>query len=410
MLSILSSCAGMPENKEGQATFYTAEATDAIIKGDENKAGENIYGALYRPTGDIKIKALFAKYPKGQDYYQIYLEKNISEITNTFRAKSVFETISIAKSAGIFSETQLNNLFTKLNNLVIEGNKNGSIPFEFGDSLEQFPELKTATHQQIIANRTIKYLQSGNPVGRSVNGLMDYIKQIGIQSPEAKRIESLLPSLNIRNNELIYCEKLFPVFAKNRKEAITARIFVQYKNIDRLLADDLTQIITKNIPGIEWMNSADGEKVISIEIERIRNDEKILPERSQTITYGQYEVDSTAAVLLMPRNASYLYDIITGGAEIEYGYVVTAHENGKKILDDVIRGKSSSTYLRCQNMRIQNVFGGISSAGFMANDKMKQQCSSNPVTSIEILRNEVYTKVANSLLKIAPIKRISDLN
>jgi hypothetical protein len=112
----------------------------------------------------------------------------------------------------------------------------------------------------------------------------------------------------------------------------------------------------------------------------------------------------------MPRNASYLYEVVSGGAEIEYGYVVSVVVDGKTILDDVIRGRVGGEYRRCQNTRIQNVFGGVSSAGFVANDDMQSRCSGPSSVPVEDLRKEVLSKVMQGVLNVATIKAAQELN
>lgn len=230
-----------------------------------------------------------------------------------------------------------------------------------------------------------------------------------MQSPEGQKIESLLPSMNIRRDELDAVATIFPAFAAVRKKELTARVFLQIKNGDRLLMDDLLQKCRAKVRGVEWV-SEPGPRITTLTIERVRHDESVLPERPQTIMYDQTDVNLAAAVLLMPRGSSYLYEVITGGTEIEYGYVVTALLDGKAIYDEVIRGKVGGEYRRCQNGRIHNVFGGVSSAWFIANDDMARRCSGPSSVSIEGLRSEILSKLVESVLKVPPIKLVHDLN
>lgn len=405
----LTACATYPQSREDQATYHASEAKAAISKGDSINAANQIDVTLTRPTGSAKIKELFASYPKGRDYYRTYLEKSIADISHAYQAAAVFEKLSTAKSAGIFSEDQVRDLFANLSKVITDGNTTGSVPFDLGDKIEIFPELKSPAHQQIIVNRSINNLQGSGSGSRPVAAVMEYVQRIGIDSEEGKRIETLLPTMNVRRDELDVVAKVFPKFAAARKEEITARVFVQVKNGDRLLSEDLLQTLRSRVRGVEWVPSV-GPKTTTLVIERLRNDEKTLPERTQTITYSQGEVNFLASALLMPRNASYLYEVISGGAEIEYGYVVSASADGKAIYDEVIRGKVGGEYRRCQNARIQNVFGGVSSAGFVANDHMQQQCSGPSSASIDELRKDVFSKVVDGVLKVAPIKVAHELN
>lgn len=405
----LIACATYPQNREEQAAYHASEAKAAISKGDSIYAANQIDVALTRPKGGERIKELFTSDPKGRDYYRSFLEKSIAEISNVYQAATVFEKLSTVKSAGIFSEDQVLDLFTKLSKAATDGNKSGSLPFDLGDKIEFFPELKSPEHLQIIVNRTIKNLQSNGSGSRPVAALMEYLQRIGLDTEEGKRIAVLLPTLNIRRNELDVVAKVFPKFAASRKDEITARVFMQVKNGDRLLSDDLMQALRSRVRGVEWVPSV-GPNTTTLVIERLRNDEKTLPERTQTITYSQSEVDFLASALLMPRNASYHYELISGGAEIEYGYVVSATTDGKVIFDEVIRGKVESEYRRCQNARIQNVFGGVSSAEFVANNHMKNKCTGTSSASIDELRKAVFAKVVDGILKVAPIKVAHELN
>jgi len=407
--AFLSACATYPQSREDQATYHASEARSAISKGDSTNAANQIDVALTRPTGDAKIKELFASYPKGRDYYLAYLEKSIVEVSSAYQAAAAFEKLSTVKSAGILPEDQVRELFTKLMKVVADGNTTGSVPFDLGDKIDLFPELKSPAHQQVIVNRSIKNLQGNGSGSRPVSALVEYVQRIGIDSVEGKRIESLLPSMNIRRDELDAVAKVFPKFAAARKEEITARVFLQVNNGDRLLSEDLLQTLRSRVRGVEWVPSV-GPKITTLVIERLRNDEKTLPERSQTITYAQHEVNLLSAALLMPRNASYLYEVVSGGAEIEYGYVVSAVADGKTIYDEVIRGKVGGEYRRCQNARIQNVFGGVSSAGFVANDDMQQRCAGPSSASIDELRKEIFSKVVDGVLKVPPIKVAHELN
>lgn len=406
---LLSACATYPQSREDQATHHANEARAAISDGDNARAADQIDTALKRPTGDTRVKELFASYPKGRDIYRAYLEKTVTDVSTAYSATYVLEKLTVAKSAGIFSEAQANDLLDKLNNVVVNGNITGSVPFDLGDKTDSFPELKSPEHQRIIIDRSIKNLQSNSSGNRPVAALMDYVQRVRKDTAEGKRMESLLPTMNIRRDELDVVGRLFPGFAAARKDEITARVFVQVKNGDRLLTEDLLQTLRGKVRGVEWVPAA-GPKTITVVIERVRNDEKILPERSQTITYAQYEVNLLSAALLMPRNASYLYEVVSGGAEIEYGYVVSAVTDGKTIHDEVIRGKVGGEYRRCQNARIQNVFGGVTSAGFVANDDMQQRCSGPSSASMEDLRKDVFSKITDGVLKVAPIKIAHELN
>ncbi len=405
---LLSACATTyPKNAVDQATHHTGKARAAIAKGNCTSAGRDIDLALSRLTGNSKINELFSSDPKARDCYYAYHEKTITDVSDASQAAAVYARLTAIKTADIFSESEIGALLAKLGKFVTDGNATGSVPFVLGDNFDYFPELKLPSHHQIIVDRSVANLQKGSGA-RPVAALMDYVTKLGLDSVEGKRIESLLPTMNIRRHEIDVVAKVFPKFAAARRDEITARVLLQVKG-DRLLTEDLRQVLRDRIRGIEWVPSS-GPRTIALTIERVRNDEKVFPEQSQTITYAQHEVDTLNAVLLMPSNASYIYEVISGGAEIEYGYVVSAITDGKPIHDEIVRGKVGEKYRRCQNSRIQNVFGGTSSAGFVANDDMRRRCSGPSSSSMEKLRQDILSKIVDGVLKVPSIKLVHDLN
>lgn len=396
-----------PNTPEGQVAFYVNQAQVAISKGNCSSAGPEIDAAISRPTGNEKIKEFFSKDEKARDCYYELHQKQIAGVSEASRANAIFLKLTAIKEAEIFSGGQVNALFAMLEKTVTDGNVTGSVQLVLGDKTDRFPALSNAYHQKIIINRSVENLQKGSDV-RPVAALMSYVTKHGVDSIEGKRIESLLPTFNIRRDEIDVVGKIFPKFSSTRKEEITARVFLQVKG-DRLLAEDVRQLLREKIRGVEWVASS-GSGSVNLIIERIRSDEKNSPEQSQTITYAQHEVDTLSAVMLMPRNASYIYETVSGGSTIEYGYVVSAVIDGKIVADDLIRGKVGGEYKRCQNSRIQNVFGGTTSAGFVANDDMRQRCSGPSSISIEQLRQEIFSRVLDGVLKIPSIKRAHELN
>lgn len=409
MSLIVSACASYPKNPPEQVAHHIKRAQEAMSKGERDRAVEEISIALIIETGNEKIKTLFDSEPITREYYIGYLEKSASEVTTVYQAGIAYKNLTNVKNSGVLPESVVESLFAVLSETVVSGNSSGSIPFDLGDKVEDFPELQSAAHQKIIVSRSIKNLQDKNSKSRPIAELMRHIEKTGVTSIESKQIESLLPTMNLRESELDSVSTLYPKFAAARREEITARVFFDLKNGDRLLSDDLLQAFRGAVRGVQWVESA-GPKVTTLTIERVQNVEKTLPETSQTITYAQHEVNIFSAALFMPRNASYLYEITSGGSEIEYGYVVTATVAGKKIHDEVIRGKVGGAYKTCRNARIQNVFGGVNPAGFTANDDMQNRCSGPSSVKLENLRKEVFSKITEGVLNVPSIKVAHELN
>jgi hypothetical protein len=406
---ILSACASYPRNPPEQAAHHVKRAQAAIAKGHIKQAVDEINTALIIETGNEKIKSLFDSQPIAKNYYINYLENIATEITTAYQAEMVYKNLNNAKDSGVLSSNIVADFFEKMNKTVVNGNISGSIPFDLGDSFENFPELQTPFHKEIIVNRSINNLQDKNSSSRRVAGLMDYVRSVGVNSIEGKRIEAMLPTMNIRKSELNAVASLYPKFANERRAEITTRVYFDLKNGNRLLSDDLLEVFRAEVRGVEWVEKVDPNMTTLI-IERVQDVEKTLPETSQTVTYAQHEVNIFSAALLMPRNATYHYEVASGGSQIEYGYVVTATMNGKKVHDEVIRGKVGGNYKICRNARIQNVFGGVSPAGFTANDDMQNRCSGPSAVSLEQLRKEVLMKIKDGVLRVSSIKNAHELN
>lgn len=409
---LLTGCfATYPQKPEDQATYHVDVASTEFGKGNHTVAGAHFESALERPTGAAKVKEYFSGNPEAKALYFKRLESNVRDSSGTLNTNWAFDKIQAAKAAGIYTAAEIDSLLAQLNKTVADKNLSGDLDIDFDDlaKLANFPQLQAPEHQQAILDRTIKKLQNRNQYNRPIRELMNYVQKNGVDSPVGLKVASLLDTLNIRASELEVVGKVFPQYAAQRKEHMVAKVNLVVKNADRLFADDIKAELRNNIRGVEWVAESE-QKTITLVIERARNDEKVLPERTETISYSTSQLNIIEAALFMPRGASYLYDLSTGGAEIEYGYVINALSNGKTIHDEVVRGKVGGDYRRCQNARIQNVFGGVSPASFVANPDMQQRCSGSNSVSIDDLRKQVLAKLTQGVLNVTPIKMVHELN
>ena len=106
----------------------------------------------------------------------------------------------------------------------------------------------------------------------------------------------------------------------------------------------------------------------------------------------------------MPRNATYLYDVNTGGFSINYLFDVKLTQGSKDILKEKIQGKREIKYSNCSNARIRNVYGGESSAEFVANQNMQNRCNVNTSSvDVDAIYEMVMKDVASQILSLPPI-------
>lgn len=383
-----------------QATDNVNDARAAISKNDSTQAALQIWYALLRPTGDVKVRELLASQPKGREYFRLYLEGRTDAISGVDDALAVLDKLSVARAAGVFPDTQMSDLFARLDKRLADADVSGSIPFDLNDRIDSFPVLKSPAHQQIMADRTIKNLQNKASRSGPLKALCEYVQRVGVDSSEGKRIESILPTMNIRQNEIDAIAAVFPKFAEARRAEILTRVFLQVKNGDRILVEDLRQAFRDMIRGVEWV-SAPGAQIVTLTIERVRHEERTLPERSQTITTRPEG---------FPHVISYHYEVVSWGYEIEYGYVVTGVQDGKTVYDELVRGTIKGEYRRCVNARIQEPDGRVSRVSFFANSEMRQRCAESAPPSIDTVRRHVFSRIVEGVLKVPPIKVAHELN
>jgi len=213
----------------------------------------------------------------------------------------------------------------------------------------------------------------------------------------------------VRRDEVEKVATVYPGYADQLRKLTTVRVWLQLAPSDRLFREDFMAVLRSQLKGIEYVDG-DGPGVIQVFVERLRFIERQVPARTETVTYSQTDVNIFAAALFMPRNASYLYEITTSGSEIEYAFSVKGTQNGKVLSDDLVRDRAQSTSVSCTNARVQNVFGGVQRADFVANDDMQRRCGGGTGPSLDTLRSDVLKQVGRQVAKLGPIAFVQQLN
>lgn len=407
-LGVLTACGTPTKTAEQQEYEYYVKAADALKKGDCQQASSVVNG-LFIYTTNNRLKQLFKENSNAENcIIDVYLNE-IKTSVGINRINAIrFNMDKLYSSEAITGNTIVK--FDKfLEENVREKIKNGAMNVSFDDAVKEHSFMASAEIMDLIAINTINNYKNQSHYNKSgLQQLTDYVEKSPNDSTIRTKMKEALPFMNLKLNELAIVEKIDPKFVLERKLASTMKAFVEYKSIDRLTADDISEIIKKSIKGVEWIStSSTSANVISIE--KIRHSEVVGQERTQTISYADYQVDRMAAVLFMPRNASYLFDLVSNDVSIDYGYVISYQKNGQKISEEVVRGVDSHQNRRCQYKRIQNVFGGNQAADFDANDDMRSKCSGYQ-RSVESMRTEIYNKIANKVLEIEDIKKVHAMN
>lgn len=403
-----SGCSSYPTAPSDQATFHVKEAREAFDKGKTAVMTSDLEQAIQRsPEGSAVSNFLRSNASARRAFIEETIGIN-TKIDGVLLAGSRLSTVELLQRANVLDAAEMDAIRSHLNSVVSRGNSSGSIEFKIGDAeIERFSVLQSHEAMQIILDRTIDQVRRGQ--SRRLADLIDFASKRGPNSAEYQRVRVALDDLPVTRSDLDVVARVFPEVAAAKRALANGTGVLTTAGADRIFEDDLKRVLSNSIRGMTWVTTAAKDSFL-IRVERVRFNETTIPERTQTVTYSQFQVNLLEAALLMPRNASYLFDITTGGAEIEYGFVLTVTRNGTQLKDEVVRGRLSSEYRRCTNQRIQNVFGGVAPAGFVANDDMRSRCSGGDNKSIDTLRTESLEKISASLVEVEAIRRIHLLN
>ncbi|MCR9073680.1 MAG: hypothetical protein NXI18_18500 [Alphaproteobacteria bacterium] len=186
--------------------------------------------------------------------------------------------------------------------------------------------------------------------------------------------------------------------AEIRRQARILDFVVEVSGGDAVLTREMKNELAKRRTLQPVQLGQEPEIRIEIAIDRMRYDQTA--SGPQTVRYQDYQVNLLGAILLMPRNAVYEYDVLSESAHLEYAASVRLlTPEGELIDEDLVTGTVSSTSAQCQDARIRNVFGGVQPAGFIANDDMQRRCggSSASVKSRSSLESEALSRMARDI-------------
>ena len=411
-VSLVGCVASVPQKsvQEVEASRDSAFLRDlqaGIAQSDKTRIGFSIESLLESPNSGPVITGQFAKSPRARELFLSHLEEKISETRSPTRAKSLKVTLGKARAANVLTKEEADRFLLKLRDVVVAGNRSGTIEFTLLD-LNEMPELSSPEDRRHLASRSVAAFNANSYRPDQLLAILDYLKAVTPDSNEGQRIADALLSSGIRRSEIVQVENAIPRLATGLRQRLFVKAYFTLKGGDRLLADDVKRVLQRSVRGAIWVESLE-PGAVTVSVEKVRHDERTLPERRDTVTYSQYQVNLASAVLLMPRNASYLYDISSSGSAIEYGYVVAVEGGtGTTRHEEVVRGTTSGEEIRCSNARIQNVFGGVQAANFVANEDMAARCGGGNGKTMSRLRDEVYEAVAAAIKRAPQFSRVAD--
>jgi hypothetical protein len=384
-----------------------AAAEQAAVAGHERQVGDTIHELLReRPDG---VKALFARSAPTKRVYLEYLrhQTTLSPGSTPLSADRTRLDLAWCRDSGALAPGELQEMQDQFERAVVEANRSGSVAFDLLQA-SNYAVLKTPVHQALALDRTIASLRSTAMRQGQLDAIVDYLKTTNLPPAELDRIERALDGVGLRRPDLKTLQRVFPQLVERWQTKLYVRGDFKLKGGDRLIEEDLLKVFKEKFKGLEVGPDGAAGAPLRITVEKVRQDERSVPESRETVTYAQYQVDIAYAVLLMPRNASYLYEISRSGATIDYGYVVTVEGTGSPRFEKLVRGTATAEQVHCSNARVQNVFGGVQGAEWVANPDMAARCRGGNGKSLNDLREDILREVVNAAAQAPQLATLVD--
>lgn len=388
----LSSCATNPAGDPIQKT-------EELLK---QGAYDDVYVITSYRLGSDKeyeqaAKALFEKYPGFSDW----VTRSLTQRTNTASDKKALFVIvhdaKLLRDNGVISQEYFERIIGSVNKVAVEKNVGGQFDFLLSDKYQLIPSLREPKQEWLVFLRSVQTLKTD---GKTHLGLVEKVFAFTNSNIKAHEVVAeALPTMKLTVAELKSI--VAPQFPKLAEEAINARIIpiVLIVQGNKLLQYDLREALSVASDTIRVVETQ--QKAAIITVEELQYQERQIQETSETIAYPRYEVSTGAALMLMPRDSTYMFDRRRGGIEIAYAYSIEVKNSTGNIHREVFRNQEKSTYTTCANQRIKNVFGGESAAQFVANDDMRSKCSdSTGKVSFEELRKRIIRGLADHIVRI----------
>lgn len=403
LLGLLGGCVGRyPLDPKEQALWHVNNADKHAQGGDYKTAAFMLAKAACKPGGAEAAKAMLSKSPVIKENLYSYLQQTSANTTDKE------ELIRLASYISIFEKNNIilgiEKIAKELDVRAAQENISGKINWLLSDDISNFASLQNNDAKNIIFKRTVSTLTDKDRPKELAKALVEYLSDTDPNSTDMQFVKEQLGKVILSRSELQQFENIFPDLVKEKLANLTVNIQVIVSPADRLFEEDVKEKLRQMSANYNMMKSGEtGDKnTINITIEKARLEERQLPNTKQTITYAQHEVNLVSAVMLMPRNASYVFDYEKGGLELEYGYVLKIIQGCKILLDELIRGTLTKNFVSCSNQKVVNVFGGTTRADFTANSEMASMCSgaTNSPPSIQQLRKQVLKLVVDKIVSV----------
>lgn len=282
------------------------------------------------------------------------------------------------------------------------------------ETLRHRPAFRTATSDPELRSQAVRAWLA-NPRFSTDPGVAPFeaeqlvavLRDLPPDAAVRREVTAALPRLRLQTAALNSSafRSAFPEFAERALAVRQVRASLATEPSRRLLEEDLLPAINTRPEFRVERAPAPHRQGLAIIVREHELREETRPQSRRTVVVPNHEVDILAAVLLLPRGASVLFDVVEGGAALTYAYEIVVMQDGRPVWDKLIRDTARSSWHRCEGMRAQNVFGGLHGFSQFPNQQAANFCnSSGAQTTPDQLRREAQRRIANEIASAPPIR------
>lgn len=408
LLSFLGGCASIgvfPTDPKEQAIWYVEKAEQHSESNDFERVAFMLTEAVSRPGGVKAANDFLAKSPSNNAKLTNYFKQKAEGTTNKEEINKLARHVSELGRAGVIKDSE--QLAATIDATVLRGNAASEINWVLSDDISYLQALQSPEAQKVMFERSLIALNEKQRPQDLAKALAGYLSKPERTAVDLNYAKQKLWKVNLSRSEIQEFQGVFHKLVSAKLAELTIYVQVNVTPSDRLMEEDLKEKLRQISSNYVLLKHGEqgSAGTIKIVIEKLRSDERQLPTQSQTVTYAQHDVDLMKAALLMPRNASYMYDWKSGGVELDYGYAIQVQHNNKTLLDELVRGTLTETFVRCDNPRVVNVFGGTTRADFVANSHMSSKCSgaNSSSPSIQDLKGRALLLLVDKIVSVEPL-------
>ncbi len=383
-----------------------SNARTSIAKQDWYAAFFNLSSDLESPekaTRDAANK-LIADTPDFLDnVYAAVEEKARKDNRTPYHLEQTRRSIGTLRQSKLYTEDRVARLDAILKQGTIASVMSGEALFDLGDvagiDLLQDPEI----FDKLFAEAVRK---AESQTSRSREQLLAFYEKADVASPYRKQVSDLVPKLQYSVADLRTgtVSRLFPDFARTRLAQMIVPMRLASDPSRRLAEEDVGARVARSLDQVTILRDGDPEKGLTVILKELEVTERAIPESTTTQVIDYYNVNIMAAILLLPRNASVLFDIRKGGASLDYGWEIVVKVDGRVVETQLVRDRVNAEYHECSNMRFQNVFGGVGAFNHYPNSQVESFCRSGGTrVSPSTLRERMLDRIAQTIITMKAI-------